>query len=61
VVLDRRQRSCAQQLGELPGIDILVAGFQQGVPPWIAHHDFRDVRLHAETERTNAEGAVTQL
>ena len=46
-MVDRRQQSGAQQLGQLPGIDpvTLVAGFEQGVPAWITHHDFRDVRV----------------
>ena len=45
-VVDRREKSTAQQLSQLPRIDpvILVAGFQQGVLPRIAHHHFRHVR-----------------
>ena len=46
-MVDRRQQSGAQQLGQLPGIDpvTLVAGFEQGVSSWITHHNFRDVRF----------------
>ena len=46
-MVDRRQQSGAQQFGQLSRINpvTLVARLQQGIPSWIAHHDFRDVRL----------------
>ena len=48
-MVDRREKSGAEKLGELPSVDpIAVPGFQQGVLARIADHQFRYVRLEQE-------------
>jgi hypothetical protein len=46
-VVDRREQSGSQKIGQFSGIDaiVLVARFQQGVLPRIAHQHFSDVWL----------------
>jgi hypothetical protein len=46
-VIDRPEKTSAQQFGQFSGIDAvtLTALFQLGIPSGITHHDFADVRL----------------